>query len=139
MAAPAALNVGMAATALVECSASGNDIRSGDQPRSRQALGDSPVHSQAIICNSEDIGPHLAQEKSDHTASIGGNIMHETHRKAAEQHELAAHAHRTADEHHEKGDDEGGNWHAQRALAYSDHAYRLAQEAHTKSGQMAAL
>jgi hypothetical protein len=65
--------------------------------------------------------------------------MHEAHRNAAEQHELAAHAHRTAAEHHEKGDDEAGRWHAERALEYSDHAYRLAQEAHTKSGQMAAL
>ena len=42
--------------------------------------------------------------------------MHDTHRKAAEQHELAAHAHRTAAEHHEKGDDEAGRWHAERAL-----------------------
>jgi len=29
--------------------------------------------------------------------------MHEAHRKAAEQHELAAHAHRTTAEHNEKG------------------------------------
>jgi hypothetical protein len=65
--------------------------------------------------------------------------MHDAHRRAAEQHELAAHAHRTAAEHHEKDDDEAGRWHAERALEYSDHAYRLAKEAHTKSGQMAAL
>jgi len=62
--------------------------------------------------------------------------MHETHRRAAEQHELAAHAHRTAAEHDEKGDTETGNWHAERALAYSDRAYKLAMEAHTKSGQI---
>jgi hypothetical protein len=62
--------------------------------------------------------------------------MHDAHGKAADQHELAAHAHRTAAEHHEKGDNEAGSWHAQRALQYSDHACRLAQEAHTWSGQM---
>ena len=65
--------------------------------------------------------------------------MHDTHRKAAEQHELAARAHRTAAEHHEKGGDEAGRWHAERALEYSDHAYKLAKEAHTKSGQIGAI
>ena len=34
--------------------------------------------------------------------------MHDLHRRAAEQHELAAHAHRTAAEHNEKGDNEAG-------------------------------
>ncbi|MGD1098058.1 MAG: hypothetical protein ABSB35_39480 [Bryobacteraceae bacterium] len=65
--------------------------------------------------------------------------MHEDlhlHGRAAEQHELAARAHRTAAEHNEKGDDEGGKWHAERALEYSDRAYKLAKEAHTKSGQI---
>jgi hypothetical protein len=62
--------------------------------------------------------------------------MHETHRQAAEQHELAAHAHRTAAEHNEKGNGINGSWHAERALEYSDHAYKLAKEAHNKSGQM---
>lgn len=65
--------------------------------------------------------------------------MHETHRRAAEQHELAAHAHRTAAEHNEKGDNDTGNWHAERALEYSDRAYKLAKEAHTKSGQIESL
>jgi hypothetical protein len=65
--------------------------------------------------------------------------MHETHRRAAEQHELAAHAHRTAAEHNEKGDNETGNWHAERALEYSDRAYKLAKEAHAKSGQIVTL
>jgi hypothetical protein len=65
--------------------------------------------------------------------------MPDKHRLAAEQHELAAHAHRTAAEHNEKGDDEGGRWHAERALEYSDHAYRLAKEAHAKSGQIVSL
>ena len=62
--------------------------------------------------------------------------MHEEHRKAAELHELAARAHRTAAEHHEKGNGVAGSWHAQRALEYSDHAYKLAMEAHTKSGKI---
>ena len=62
--------------------------------------------------------------------------MHELHRKAAEQHELAAHAHRTAAEHNEKGDNPTGNWHDERALEHSDRAYQLAKEAHTKSGQI---
>ena len=62
--------------------------------------------------------------------------MHKTHREAAEQHELAAHAHRTAAEHNERVDDEAGKWHEERALEYADHAYRIAKEAHSKSGQM---
>jgi len=65
--------------------------------------------------------------------------MHETnnaHRRAAELHELAAVAHRTAAEHNEKGDNEAGSWHAQRALEYSDQAYKLAMEAHSKSGRI---
>lgn len=65
--------------------------------------------------------------------------MHELHRKAAEQHELAAHAHRTAAEHNEKGDNPTGNWHDERALEHSDRAYQLAKEAHTKSGQIETL
>ena len=52
---------------------------------------------------------------------------------------LAAVAHRTAAEHNEKGDNETGNWHAQRALDYSDQAYKLAKEAHGKSGQIVSI
>ena len=62
--------------------------------------------------------------------------MRNAHGAAGEQHELAARAHRTAAEHNEKGNDEAGRWHAERALEYSDRAYRLAREAHNKSGQM---
>lgn len=66
--------------------------------------------------------------------------MHETHRRAAELHELAAHAHRTAAEHNERGDNEtGGDWHAERALEYADRAYQLAKEAPAKSGQIVTL
>jgi hypothetical protein len=61
------------------------------------------------------------------------------HRMAAEQHELAARAHRTAAEHNEKGDNEAGNWHAQRALDYSDQAFKLATEAHSKSGRIVSI
>ena len=65
--------------------------------------------------------------------------MHQTHREAAEQHELAARAHRTAAEHNEKGDNSTGNWHSERALEYADRAYQLAKEAHTKSGKIESL
>jgi hypothetical protein len=66
--------------------------------------------------------------------------MHiDLHRKAAELHLLAAKAHRTAAEHNEKGEDDMGNWHSQRALEYSDSAYKLAKEVHNKSGQMVTL
>lgn len=65
--------------------------------------------------------------------------MQDTHRKAAEHHESAARAHRTAAEHNEKGDNEAGNWHSERALEYSDHAYKLAQEAHAKSDRIETL
>jgi hypothetical protein len=65
--------------------------------------------------------------------------MHETHRRAAEQHELAARAHRTAAEHNEKGNFSDGEWHAQRAMEYSDHAFRLAKEAGSKSDQIVSL
>jgi hypothetical protein len=62
--------------------------------------------------------------------------MRDAHRKAAEQHELAANAHRTAAEHNEKGNHSAAAFHSQRALEYSDHAYKLSKEAHAKSGQI---
>ena len=91
------------------------------------------------ISGPKEIGPRRAQEKSVEHCSTGANMTHDAHLKAAEQHELAAQAHRTAAEHHEKGDDVGGRWHAARALEFSDHAYKLAKEAHNKSGQMVTL
>jgi len=60
----------------------------------------------------------------------------QAHLRAAEQHDLAAQAHRTAAEHNEKGSDAEESRHSQRALEYSDHAYKLAKEAHNKSGRM---
>jgi len=65
--------------------------------------------------------------------------MHESHRKAAEQHEMAAHSHRTAAERNEKGDNPTANWHAERALEYANHAYKLVKEARDKSGQIESL
>lgn len=65
--------------------------------------------------------------------------MHEAHRKAAEHHDLAAQAHRTAAEHNEKGDYTAAIWHSERALEYSDQAYKLAVEARTKSGEIVSL
>ena len=62
--------------------------------------------------------------------------MHEEHRQAAELHGLAAQAHRTAAEHNEKGNFTAAEYHSQRALEYSDQAYKLAKEAHNKSGQL---
>ena len=44
--------------------------------------------------------------------------MHDAHRKAAEQHELAAPAHRTAAEHNENGDSLTGSRHSERALEH---------------------
>jgi len=64
---------------------------------------------------------------------------HEAHRRAAAQHDIAAKAHRTAAEHNEKGDETQTSWHSQRALEHSDHAFKLAKEAHSKSGQMETL
>jgi len=64
---------------------------------------------------------------------------HMAHLRAAEQHALAAQAHRTAAEHNEKGDETGESWHSQRAMEFSDHAYKLAKEAHNKSGKMETL
>jgi hypothetical protein len=61
---------------------------------------------------------------------------HEAHLRSARQHDLAALAHRTAAEHNEKGDDGAESWHSQRAPEYSDHPYKLAKEAHNKSGRM---
>ena len=65
--------------------------------------------------------------------------MHETHREAAEKHELAARAHRTAAEHNEKGDLTTAIWHSERALEYSDQAWKLAKEAHSKSGRIESI
>jgi len=67
-----------------------------------------------------------------------GKAVREEHLRA-EQHERAAKAHRTAAEHNEKGNAAEESWHSQRALEYSDHAYKLAKAAHSKSGQMETL
>ena len=48
-------------------------------------------------------------------------------------------AHRTAAEHNEKGHSTAAIWHSERALEYSDHAFKLAKEAHNKSGEIVSL
>jgi hypothetical protein len=68
-----------------------------------------------------------------------GTIVHETHREAAELHELAARAHRTAAEHHERGEHAAAIRHAKQALEYSDRAYKLALEALSKSEQIVSI
>jgi hypothetical protein len=65
--------------------------------------------------------------------------LHETHFKAAELHKLAAQSHRTAAEHNEKGDVTTEVWHSERALEYSNQAYRLAKQAQNKSGEIESL
>jgi hypothetical protein len=82
---------------------------------------------------------HVVHVRAKSIMSTGGSAMHEAHQKAAEQHELAAKAHRTAAEHNEKGDYTAAIWHSERALEYSEQAYKLAKEAHTKSGQIVRL
>jgi hypothetical protein len=57
--------------------------------------------------------------------------MQEAHRKAAEQHELAAREHRTAAECNDKLEYRAAIWHSERALEYSDHAYKLAHMSRT--------
>ena len=65
--------------------------------------------------------------------------MHEAHRRTAEQHERAAQAHRTAAERNERANCIAAMWHSERALEYSDHAYKLARDVHNKSGQIEGL
>ena len=67
------------------------------------------------------------------------NSIQSLHREAAEYHDLAAHAHRTAAEHNEKGDNETGNWHLDRAREYSDQASEIAEQIHPKSGRMGSV
>jgi hypothetical protein len=44
-----------------------------------------------------------------------------------------------AAEHNEKGDFTSAIWHSERVLEYSDHAYKLAKETRTKSGEIVSL
>jgi len=61
--------------------------------------------------------------------------MHDAHKKTTEQHEFAVQAHRTAAEPNEKGDNAMGNWHSERALDYSDQAYKLAKKPTPSQGR----
>ena len=49
--------------------------------------------------------------------------MRDSHRKAAELHDLAAHAHRATAEHHEKQDHLSGHEHSRLALEHSREAH----------------
>jgi len=65
--------------------------------------------------------------------------MHDSHKKAAEFHDLAAHAHRAAAAYYEEGEYETGHEHSRQALEHSNKAYLHAQEAHNKSGRIGTL
>lgn len=89
--------------------------------------------------------PSLLQRKENSRSTTGylpdarDKAALEAHLRAAAQHDLAAQSHRTASEHNEKRDEAAESRHSQRALEYSDHAYKLAKEAHNKSGRMEIL
>jgi len=57
----------------------------------------------------------------------------DSHRRAAEFHDLAAHAHRVAAVHHDKEDHLTGHEHSRQALEYATKAYQASQEAFEKS------
>jgi hypothetical protein len=98
-----------------------------------------PEHSACIEAKSAS-GPSIYRQLVPFVHMKEAPFMHEdAHRKAAGQHKLAAQAHRTAAEHNKGGDNDSGNWHSQRALEYPDRAYRLAKEAHAKSGRIVSL
>ena len=67
------------------------------------------------------------------------NSIQSLHRKAAEYHDFAGQAHRTTAEHNEKGENELGSWHLDRARDHSEQAFKLVQEIHCKSGRMESL
>src|SRR6266480_1671257 len=56
-------------------------------------------------------------------------MPNDSHRRAAEYHELAAHAHRAAAAHHGKEE------HSKQALEHANRAFQWSQEAHGKSEQ----
>jgi len=60
-------------------------------------------------------------------------MPNDSHRKAAEFHELAAHAHRAASVHHGKEDHQTGHEYSKQALEHANKALQWSQEAHGKS------
>ncbi len=62
-----------------------------------------------------------------------GHMPQDSHKKAAEHHEIAAKSHRTAAEHHEKGDNKVAAEHATKAHEHSTEAHKHSTEAHAKS------
>ena len=59
--------------------------------------------------------------------------MRDSHRKAAELHDLAAHAHRAAAEHNEKQDHLTGHEHSRQALEHSHEAHQMSLRAGDKT------
>jgi hypothetical protein len=57
----------------------------------------------------------------------------DSHRRAAEFHELAAHAHRVAEAHIGKGDHETDHEHSRQAMEHSAKAHEASLEAFKKS------
>jgi len=60
-------------------------------------------------------------------------MPNDSHRRAAEYHELAAHAHRAAAAHHGKEDHLTGHGHSKQALKHANKTFHWLQEAHRKS------
>jgi hypothetical protein len=56
--------------------------------------------------------------------------MRDSHRRAAELHDLAAHAHRAAAERHGKQDHLTGHEHSRQALEHSQQAHQMSLQAH---------
>jgi hypothetical protein len=57
----------------------------------------------------------------------------DSHRRAAELHQMAAHAHLAAASHHDKQDHESGHEASRKALEHAGKAFSQTQEAHQKS------
>jgi len=64
-------------------------------------------------------------------------MPNESHRRAAEFHDLAAHAHRSAAAHHDKEDHLTGHEHSVQALEHAKTAWQSSQEAHSESSKSA--
>jgi len=62
-------------------------------------------------------------------------VPNDSHRRAAEFHDLAAHAHRAAAVHHAKEDHQTGHEHSKQAMEHAIKAFHLSEEAHRKSAK----
>jgi hypothetical protein len=64
-------------------------------------------------------------------------MPNDSHRRAAEFHDLAAHAHRVAAVHHDKEDHLTGHEHSKQPMEHSAKTYQASQEALQKSALIA--